>query len=157
MTEAAKQGSLRRPSSSKRHQARRFAVQALYSHFLSACSANDLLVNFRSEENFTRCDPAYFDQLVRGVLQERVPLEHCFADSLDRPVAQLDPVEHAVLLLAAYELTHCPELPYRVVINEAVELTKLFGATEGHKYINGVVDRMARSLRSTEIGKKGKV
>jgi N utilization substance protein B len=67
-------------------------------------------------------------------------------------VAQLDPVEHAVLLLAAYELIHCPELPYRVAINEAVELAKLFGATEGHKYINGVVDRMARTLRATEIG-----
>ncbi len=152
MTEAAVKHSPRKPSGSKRHQARRFALQALYSHLLSGLLIKDLLANFRSEESFARCDQDYFDQLVRGVLAEREPLEHCFSGYLDRPIAQLDPVEHAVLLLAAYELTHCPELPYRVAINEAVELTKLFGATEGHKYINGVVDRMARTLRSAEIG-----
>jgi N utilization substance protein B len=153
MTEAAAlQTSSRKPSMSKRHQARRFAVQALYSHLLSGTPVNDLLAHFRSEESFARCDPGYFDQLVRGVLAERAALEQGFTGYLDRPVAQLDPVEHAVLLLAAYELAHCPELPYRVAINEAVELTKLFGATDGHKYINGVVDRMARRLRPTEFG-----
>ena len=152
MTEAAVQAGPRKPSGSKRHQARRFAVQALYSHLLSGTPVNDLLSNFRSEESFGRCDQSYFDQLVRGVLAERLALEQGFAEYLDRPAAQLDPVEHAVLMLAAYELAHCPELPYRVAINEAVELTKLFGATDGHKYINGVVDRMARRFRSTEFG-----
>ena len=152
MIEAAVQAAPRKPSASKRHQARRFALQALYSHLLSGTLINDLLANFRSEESFARCDQSYFDQLVRGVLTERARLEPMFIEHLDRPVAQLDPVEHAVLLLSTYELAHCPELPYRVAINEAVELTKLFGATEGHKYINGVVDRMARKLRSAEIG-----
>jgi N utilization substance protein B len=85
------------------------------------------------------------------VLAERLPLEQLFIGYLDRPLSQLDPVEHAVLLLAAYELAHCPELPYRVAINEAVELTKQFGATDGHRYINGVVDRLARKLRAAEM------
>lgn len=152
MTEAVAVSNPRKSSSSKRHQARRFAVQALYSHLLAGTALNDLLVHTRSEGGFARCDHGYFDQLLRGVLETRVQLELDFAQYLDRPVQQLDPVEHAVLLLAAYELAHCPELPYRVAINEAVELTKQFGATEGHKYINGVVDRMARKLRSTEIG-----
>lgn len=152
MIEAKAAAGARKPSSSKRHQSRRFAMQALYSHMLSGAEANDLLSHFRSEDSFTRCDPAYFDQLVRGVLAQRSQLEASIEGLLDRPVAQLDPVEHAVLLLASYELAHCPELPYRVAINEAVELAKLFGATEGHKYINGVVDRMARKLRSVEIG-----
>lgn len=154
MTEAAPEESppRRKPSGSKRHSARRFAVQALYGYLLADTPLNDLLVNFRSEENFDRSDKEYFDLLVRGALAERGQLELAFASYLDRPLTQLDPVEHAVLLLAAFELGHCPELPYRVVINEAVELTKLFGATDGHKYINGVVDRMARKLRSTEMG-----
>ncbi|MGH8453489.1 MAG: transcription antitermination factor NusB [Nevskiales bacterium] len=152
MTEAALQTRPRKPSASKRHQARRFAVQALYSHLLAGTALNDLLVNSRVEESFARCDQNYFDQLVCGVLGDRMQLEQSFTEYLDRPLAQLDPVEHAVLLLAAYELAHCPELPYRVAINEAVELTKLFGATEGHKYINGVVDRMARKQRPAEIG-----
>ncbi len=152
MTEAALVTSPRKSSSTKRHQARRFAVQALYSHLLAGTELNDLLVNTRLEESFGRCDSNYFDQLVRGTLDERPQLEMAFSSYLDRSLTQLDPVEHAVLLLAAYELMHCPELPYRVAINEAVELTKQFGASEGHKYINGVVDRMARKLRSTEIG-----
>lgn len=152
MTEAALTAGARKPSSTKRHQARRFALQALYSHLLAGTELKELLVNARLEEGFARCDAEYFDQLVRGVLDGRGQLEQAFASYLDRSLAQLDPVEHAVLLLAAHELMHCPELPYRVAINEAVELTKQFGAADGHKYINGVVDRMARKLRSTEIG-----
>lgn len=127
-------------------------MQALYSHLLAGTELKELLVNTRLEESFSRCDSIYFDQLLSGVLEGRAQLELAFASYLDRALTQLDPVEHAVLLLAAYELMHCPELPYRVAINEAVELTKQFGATEGHKYINGVVDRMARKLRSTEMG-----
>lgn len=152
MTEAALAPGPRKSSSTKRHQARRFAVQALYSHLLAGTELKELLVNTRLEESFSRCDSIYFDQLLSGVLEGRAQLELAFASYLDRALTQLDPVEHAVLLLAAYELMHCPELPYRVAINEAVELTKQFGATEGHKYINGVVDRMARKLRSTEMG-----
>jgi transcription antitermination protein NusB len=152
MTEAAASAGTRKPAGSKRHQARRFALQALYSHLLAGTALDDLLAHFRGEEGFERCDAAYFDQLLRGVLTRRAALEQSFAGYLDRPLTQLDPVEHAVLLLAAYELAHCPELPYRVAINEAVELTKLFGATEGHRYINGVVDRMAHKLRAAEIG-----
>jgi N utilization substance protein B len=152
MTEAAEKTARRKPGGSKRHQARRFAVQALYGHLLADTPVNELLASFRREENFDRGDAEYFDRIVRGALAGRPQLEQSFAPYLDRPLAQIDPVEHAILLLAAYELQHCPELPYRVAINEAVELTKVFGATEGHKYINGVVDRMARQLRPAELG-----
>lgn len=152
MTEPAPQAAPRKSSGSRRHQARRFAVQALYSHLLAGTPPNDLLSHARADESFARCEPDYFDQLLRGALAQRDSLEQALARVLDRPLVQLDPVEHAVLLLATYELAHCPELPYRVVINEAVELTKLFGATDGHKYINGVVDRLARGLRVAETG-----
>ena len=154
MTEVIASAVARKPSASKRHQARRFALQALYGHLLADTAEGELLTHVRSEEHFARCDPDYFERLLRGVLAERSRLEPLFAEILDRPLEQLDPVEHSVLLLAAYELQHCPELPYRIVINEAIELTKLFGATEGHKYINGVVDRMARRLRPAEIDAK---
>jgi N utilization substance protein B len=141
----------RKPSPSRRHQARRFAMQAIYQHLLAGTEGNDLLLHFREQTGFARCDAEYFDALVRGVLAEQGALEAEFAGFLDRPVAQLDPVEHAVLLLAAFELAHRPELPYRVAINEAVELSKLFGAEEGHKYINGVIDHLARKLRAVEV------
>jgi N utilization substance protein B len=144
--------SAKKPPTSRRTQARQFAMQAIYQHLLTGTSLNDLLVEFRSQSAFGRTDQDYFDALVRGILANRAALEKDFAEYLDRPVAQLDPVEHAVLLLAAFELTHCPELPYRVAINEAVELAKLYGAEESHKYINGVMDRLARRIRAVEIG-----
>ena len=129
-------------------------MQAVYQHLLAGTPADDLLTHFRDQTAFARCDADYFDGLVRGVLAEQPVLEAEFAGFLDRPVAQLDPVEHSVLLLAAFELAHRPELPYRVAINEAVELSKLFGAEEGHKYINGVIDHLARKLRAVEFGSR---
>jgi N utilization substance protein B len=137
--------------SSRRHQSRRLALQAVYQWLISDTGLEDLRRQFRDEQGYANCDQDYFDILLRGVLANRAELEQAFAGYLDRPVAQLDPVEHAVLLLAAYELGHHPELPYRVAINEAVELAKVFGAEESHKYINGVMDRLAHSLRAVEI------
>lgn len=151
MTDSAVTAVKPRKPSSKRHQSRRLAVQAVYQWLITGTELNDLRVQFRDEQGFERCDQDYFDQLVRGVVGHRDALEATFSGFLDRPIVQLDPVEHAVLLLAAYELGHHPELPYRVAINEAVELTKVFGAEESHKYINGVMDRLARKLRAVEI------
>lgn len=155
MTEAAVSEFPRRPSASKRHHARRFALQAVYGHLLAGAGPGELVSQLRETEGFARCDGEYFERLLRGTLDRRADLEAHFTGYLDRPLAQLDPVEHAVLLLAAFELACCPELPCRIAINEAVELAKQFGATESHRYINGVVDRMARRLRATEFDAKG--
>ncbi len=151
MTESIATTAKPRKPASKRHQSRRLALQAIYQWLVTGTELNDLRVQFRDEQGFPRCDQDYFDDLVQGVVAHRGELEQAFAGYLDRPVVQLDPVEHAVLLLAAFELGHHPELPYRVAINEAVELTKVFGAEDSHKYINGVMDRLAHKLRAVEI------
>jgi N utilization substance protein B len=148
MTEAA----AKKPAPSRRHITRQFAVQAIYQHLLSGTTPEDIVLQFHEQDGFRRCDRDYFDMLLRGALGHRADLEAAFAGDLDRPVNELDPVEHAVLLVATYELLHCPELPYRVAINEAVELAKLYGAEDGHKYINGVMDRLAHRLRVKETG-----
>lgn len=150
MTEPAVSTVSGKPIASKRRMARRLALQAVYGHLLAGSTEQEQLEQFRRQEGFARCDAEYFERLLHGVLGQRPQLEPLFSGLLDRPLVQLDPVEHAVLLLAAYELSDCPELPYRVAINEAVELAKQFGATESHRYINGVVDRMARKLRASE-------
>jgi len=134
-----------------RQRARRLALQALYQWLVADTANTGLLEQFAHDPGMGRANRDYFRDLVNGVIGHRNELEEGFAAVIDRPLAQLDPVEHAVLLLAAYELSHHPELPYRVVINEAVELAKRFGATDSHRYINGVLDKVARRLRTTEI------
>ncbi len=150
MTETAAENSpeKRKPS---RQQARRFAMQAIYQWQIAETTRGDLLAQFRSEPDMIRCDSAYFADLVEGILSNEPELDAEFAKVLDRPVEQLDPIERATLLVGAYELSNHPEIPYRVVINEAVELAKRYGATDSHKYINGVMDRLARRLREVEI------
>ena len=110
-----------------------------------------LIEQFLDDDHMERADADYFRRLVLGVLQAVTELEDAFVGFLDRPIVQLDPIEHAVLLVSSFELLHCPELPYRVAINEAVELTKTYGGTDSHRYINGVVDRLARKVRDVEI------
>ena len=134
-----------------RQRARRLALQALYQWLVADTANTGLLEQFAHDPAMGRANRDYFRDLVNGVIRHRNDLEERFAAVIDRPLAQLDPVEHAVLLLAAYELSHHPELPYRVVINEAVELAKRFGATDSHRYVNGVLDKVARRLRTTEI------
>ena len=105
----------------------------------------------REQEGFDQCDAAHFDLLLHGCIRERVELDAQLAVHLDRKTEQLSPVEHAVLLIGSYELLHCVDIPYKVAINEAVELAKSFGGTDGHKYVNGVLDKTAASLRSVEV------
>lgn len=136
---------------SPRRRAREFALQALYGWLLTADDAGVVDAHIREREHFERSDTAYFDRLLHGAIAERAALEAAIVRHLDRPLAQVSPIEHAILLLGAWELAHAIETPYRAAINEAVELGKSFGGTDGHKYVNGVLDRVARDLRPAEV------
>lgn len=137
---------------SRRGLARRFTVQAVYQWIVNETTPDVLLRQFREQdEGLGRADPDYFAELLRGIVQEAPTLTQRLVPHLDRPLNQLDPVEYAVLLMAAYELTQRPEVPWRVVVNEAVNLTKVFGAEDGFKFVNGVLDKLAREARKTEV------
>lgn len=137
---------------SRRGLARRLTVQALYQWLVNETSPDSLLRQFAEQpEGLGRADPDYFSELLHGVVQTKAELTAAVTPYLDRPLGQLDPVEHAVLLLGAYELMYRPEVPWKVVVNESVSLTKVFGAEEGYKFVNGVLDKLARTARSAEI------
>ena len=130
-----------------RRASRSLAVQGVYQWLIAQQDAGAIDAFLREQESYARCDQAYFDVIFHGALRLAQDLRQAFLPALDRPIEELSPVEHAILLLASYELIHAPEVPYRVVINEAVELGKSFGGTDGHKYINGVLDKLAAQLR----------
>ncbi len=137
---------------SRRGLARRLTVQALYQWLVNETSPDSLLTQFRDQpEGLGRADAEYFSELLQGTVKAAPQLTEALVPLLDRPLVQLDPVEHAVLLLGAYELQHKPEVPWKVVVNEAVNLAKMFGAEEGFKFVNGVLDKLARNLRASEI------
>lgn len=136
--------------SGARTVARKLALQALYRWQLNACAWQDLVQEFADDADMPRADSEYFRALLEGVCGEREALDDQLAPMLDRKPAELDPVEHALLLIGSYELQHRPDVPYRVVINEAVGLARRFGATDGHKFVNGVLDRAARLWRAQE-------
>jgi transcription antitermination protein NusB len=133
-----------------RSLSRRLVLQALYQWQMTGQSFPELRNQYTSDEGFAEVDPEYFQQLLQGVVEDSAALDGMIGEWLDRPVAQLDPVEHAVLLIGVEELRAHVEVPYKVVLNECVELTKKFGATDGHKFINAVLDRAARQLRAAE-------
>jgi N utilization substance protein B len=133
-----------------RSLSRRLALQALYQWQMTGQSFPELRNQYATDEGYPEVDPEYFAQLVQGVVENAAELDAQLGQWIDRPVAQLDPVEHAVLLIGVQELRQHPEVPYKVVLNEGVELAKKFGATEGHKFVNAVLDRAARSLRASE-------
>lgn len=133
-----------------RSVARKLALQALYRGQLNDGPWQDLVQELGEAEDMANADRGYFRELVEGVWASRESLDAKLAELMDRPVAQLDPVEHAVLLIGLYELTAKLEVPYRVAINESVGLAKRFGATDGHKFVNAVLDRAARTLRPNE-------
>ncbi len=135
---------------SGRRRARELALQGLYQWLLSRASGDDIVAHLRELDDFDKCDRGHFDALLYGSIEQAATLDAALAKHIDRPVAQLSPVEHAVLMIGAYELTHCLDIPYRVAINEAVELAKAFGGTDGHKYVNGVLDKTAADLRPVE-------
>ena len=134
-----------------RHRAREFALQGLYQWLLNNEDATKVVNNIRAAHGFDKADGEYFADLLRGTIKQSVELREAFSPLVDRGVGELSPIEHAVLLIGAYELKNHIEIPYRVVINEAVELTKSFGGIDGHKYVNGVLDKLAAQLRADEV------
>lgn len=134
-----------------RHRAREFALQGLYQWLLNNEDATKVVNNIRGAHGFDKADGEYFADLLRGTIKQSVELREAFTPLVDRGIGELSPIEHAVLLIGAYELKNHVEIPYRVVINEAVELTKSFGGIDGHKYVNGVLDKLAAQLRADEV------
>lgn len=133
-----------------RSRARRRALQALYAWQLSGSHMKAVIEQFRHEQDMEVADQDYFEDLLRGVETHVDALDASIKPYVDREVSQIDPIERAVLRLAAYELAFRPDVPYRVVINEAIEVTKRFGADHGHSYVNGVLDKLAGELRAVE-------
>ncbi len=133
------------------------ALQGLYQWLLGGADVGLIDAQLREPGDFTeqadhaKCDQAHFDALLHGVVSDAAELDAVLARHVDRKTSLLSPVEHAVLLIGAYELRNCLDIPYRVVINEAVELAKSFGGTDGHKYVNGVLDKAAGDLRPAEV------
>jgi N utilization substance protein B len=134
-----------------RHRAREFALQGLYQWLLNNEDATTVVNNIRAAHGFEKADADHFAALLYGAIKDSVALREAFAPLIDRGIAELSPIEHGVLLIGAYELKNNLDIPYRVVINEAVELTKSFGGIDGHKYVNGVLDKLAPKLRSEEV------
>jgi N utilization substance protein B len=138
-------------SRTPRHRAREFALQGLYQWLMSQEDAGAIDAHIRNAHGFDKADAEHFDLLLHGTIRDVDNLRSEIVPLIDRAIDQLSPIEHAALLIGAFELKHHIEIPYKVVINEAVELTKSFGGIDGHKYVNGVLDKLATSLRATEV------
>jgi N utilization substance protein B len=142
-------------STGPRTRARELLVQALYQMQLAGHSSSELLEQFHLQAAYQRVDQEFFDEVLPLICKSQDALELTIDDLIDRPLEQLDPVERAVLLIGIYELQSRIDVPYRVVINEGVNLAKRFGAQDGHKYINACLDTAAQALRSVEIQAQG--
>jgi len=134
-----------------RRVARTLAMQALYQWHVAGQNLNEIEAQFRVDNDFNGVDGQYFNEILRGVPGKKSEIDSLIEPYLDRPMDELDPVEWAILRLATWELSNRIDVPYRVVINEGIELAKTFGATDGHKYVNGVLDKLALRLRGAEI------
>ncbi len=140
--------------SQSRRYARERALQALYQWDVSTAQSSDVRTQFIDEQDMSRVDVEYFTQLFNGVSHNPEEVDEAMKGSLDRDIDALDPIERAVLRIATYELTQCQDIPARVVINEGIEITKRFGADKGHRYINGVLDKLAAEVRPLEMKKR---
>ncbi len=134
-----------------RRRARRYCLQALYQWHMARTAPYEIEAQFLSDEDMERFDRPYFSEIFRGVTDTVGELDEAIKPCVDRPLKELDPIEHAVCRMGAWELRNRPDIPYRVVINEAVELAKAFGGTDGHKFVNRVLDRLASTVRATEV------
>jgi transcription antitermination protein NusB len=144
-------GAKRHAARSARRRAREVALQGLYQWLVGGAEARVIEDHLREQEGFEQADREHLDALLHGCIAEAAALDAVLARHVDRKTTELSPVEHGVLLIGAYELTHCMDIPYKVAINEAVELAKSFGGTDGHKYVNGVLDKAAADLRPAEV------
>ena len=143
-------------SAGARRRARELIVQALYQRQLTGYDAAELIKQFKARDEYQRADTAYFDEMLPVICEEQTELEAKIGELADRPTSQLDPVELAVLLLGFFELGSRQDVPYRVVIDESINLAKRFGAEGGHKYVNAVLDKAAKKLRPAEASASAK-
>lgn len=150
MSEAVRPASPAKPKSARR-RSRELALQMLYGWLVNPVDADAVKREARTDAEFGKLDAGLFDRIVEGVIGDVQALRARLAVHLDRPPAELSPVEHAILLIGAQELSAHRETPYKVIINEAIDLAKSFGGTDGHKYVNGVLDRLAAELRPQEV------
>ncbi len=151
-TAAPKPIAAKRPKpKSARRRAREVALQGLYEWLISGAEASVVDAHMREQDGFDKCDAVHFDALLHGCIAEAVDIDAVLTRHVDRKTNLLSPIEHGVLMIGVYELRHCIDIPYKVAINEAVELAKSFGGTDGHKYVNGVLDKAAAELRPVEV------
>ncbi len=141
------QSAVRRHAGHARRWARRLAMQAVYQWQMTGQSADDISRQFQENADLANADRDYFQALLQGVIAHVEGLDRALSPCMERSVESLDPVERAILRCACFELAERPDVPYKVVINEAVELTKTFGAEQGHKFVNGALDKLASKLR----------
>ncbi|MFT6591659.1 MAG: N utilization substance protein B [Rhodoferax sp.] len=144
-------GARKAGSKSERSRAREFALQALYQTLVGKNTASDIDTFTRELAGFSKADSVHFDALLHGCTEQAVELDALLLPLLDRRLTEISPVEHSIMWIGAYELKHCMDVPWRVVLNECVELAKEFGGTDGHKYVNAVLNGLASSLRAEEI------
>jgi N utilization substance protein B len=137
-----------------RRLSRELVLKGLYQQFLSGNSTVDILRGMTEDSTYLHADQAYCKTLINGVLENLPGLDAKIAQFIDRKIEELSPIEHAILCIAGYELAFDMSIPYRVAINEAIELAKRYGGADGHKYVNGVLDRLAADLRPAEIQKR---
>lgn len=134
-----------------KRRARKLVLQALYQWQMSGAELHEIEAQFRVANNMDRVDSAYFAELLHKIPENIQNLEAVFMPCLDREIQSLNPIELAVLRLGTYEFVYCPEIPYKVILDEAISLTKAFGSQDGYKYVNGVLNQVARKLRAVEI------
>lgn len=138
-------------SISGKRRARKLALQSLYQWLMADTILSDIEAQFSAANNMEKVDVDYYRRLLYGVPKELAALEAEIQPLLDRPVSSLNPIELTILRLCTFELLHCPEIPYRVILDESVSLAKAFGSQDGHRYVNGVLHNLAQTVRKTEI------
>jgi N utilization substance protein B len=136
---------------SQRRRSRELALQGLYQWLVAGGDADGIDAQLREHEGYAKVDRLHYDALLRGAIEQAAALDAALAKYVDRKTTELSPIEHGVLMIGAYELQYCLDIPYKVAINEAVELAKAYGGTDGHKYVNGVLDKVAADLRPDEV------
>ncbi len=134
-----------------RHKARRYAVQAIYQWQMSGTPIHEIQSQFLAIKNNATFDTDYFADLLNGVVNHHEQLDELLTPCMSRSISELDPIERAVLRISTYELVYCLQIPYKVIINEALDLTKMFGTVDGFKFVNGVLDKLAQQVRALEI------
>ena len=144
-------GARKAASKSNRSRAREFALQGLYQHLVGQNAVTDIDSFTRDLAGFSKADAVHFDALLHGCVEQAEALDALIVPLLDRPMAEISPIEHATMWIGVYEMQHCLDVPWRVVLNECIELAKEFGGTDGHKYVNAVLNGLAPQLRAAEV------